>query len=65
MSDKMKTSAKVIGADSDVYNIMAICVRALKADGRKDAAIEMVKRCKDHESYEESLEIMQEYCNFV
>lgn len=57
-----KPIAKVLGQNGNVFNLIAICSRALKDNGQSDKAKEMSDRVFDSESYNEALSIMSEYC---
>jgi hypothetical protein len=46
--------ARLIGADSNVFNLIGIAARALKAAGLRDQAREMTERCFAAHSYEGS-----------
>lgn len=59
---RKKPYAKVIGENGNVFNLMAICSTALKEDGQREAAKEMVDKIFTAGSYEEALQIMGEYC---
>lgn len=61
--DFEKVDAKIIGANGNVYNLLAICQRALKDNGYNDEANELYKRVTNSESYDIALNIMQEYVN--
>lgn len=61
--DFEKVDAKIIGADGNVYNLLAICQRALRENGYKKEADELFKRVTNSESYDMALNIMQEYVN--
>lgn len=56
-----KPKAPIVGADGNVFNLIAICSRALKRAGYHDQAKEMVNRVTNSHSYEEALSIMCEY----
>ena len=56
-----KPLAPIIGADGNVFNLMAICSRALKIAGCPEKAKEMTERITNSKSYEEALSIMCEY----
>ena len=59
-----KPTAKVIGENGNVFNIMGICARALKRAGYPEKAKEMFDRIQSEaKSYHESLGIMSEYVN--
>ena len=57
-----KPRAKLIGADSNVFNLVAIASRALKDVGRDDEAAEMSERVVNSHSFDEALGII---CNYV
>lgn len=61
--DFEKVDAKIIGANGNVYNLLAICQRALKDNGYNDEANELYKKVTNSESYDMALSIMQEYVN--
>ena len=56
-----KPRAKLIGADSNVFNLLGIASRALKAVGRDDEAVEMGNRVLNSSSFDEALGIICEY----
>ena len=56
-----KPRAKLIGADSNIFNLMAIASRALKEAGRADEATEMSNRVFNASSFDEALGIITEY----
>lgn len=58
-----KVDAKIIGANGNVYNLLAICQRALKDNGYNEEAKELYERVTNSESYDMALSIMQEYVN--
>ena len=59
-----KPKAKLTGENGNVFNLMAICSRALKNAKMPDKASEMCdKITKTAKSYEEALTIMSEYCD--
>lgn len=60
-----KPKAKVIGKDGNVFNIIAICSKALKDVNREEDAKKMVSRVYASKSYYEALAIMQEYVDMV
>ena len=55
----------LIGADSNIYNLMGIASRTLKKCGMKEQAAEMCKRITASGSYDEALNIIGEYVNIV
>ena len=56
-----KPRAKLIGADSNIFNLMSIASRALKDAGRRDDATEMSNRVMSSSSFDEALAIITEY----
>ena len=56
-----KPRAKLIGADSNVFNLLAIASRALKDADRHDDATEMSSRVMASSSFDEALAIITEY----
>ena len=56
-------NAEIIGADSNVYNLIAICQRALKRAGYREHAKELADRVTSSKSFDEALSIMCEYVN--
>ena len=63
MSGKQeKPRAKLVGADGNVFNLIAICMRALEEAGQKENAKEMKDKIFKCGSYDEALVIMMDYC---
>lgn len=58
-----KVDAKIIGADGNVFNLIAICRKALKRNGYNKEAEELTKRVTSCPTYEDALCVMQEYVN--
>lgn len=56
-----KPKARLIGADGNVFNLMGIASKALKAAGLKEQATEMCSKIMSSGSYDEALAIMMEY----
>lgn len=56
-----RPKAKIIGEDSNIFNIMGIASNSLKNAGFKDEANEMFKRVTESGSYDEALGIIMEY----
>ena len=56
-----KPRAKLIGADSNVFNLVAVASRALKAAGLHDKAAEMSNRVMSSSSFDEALGVICEY----
>jgi hypothetical protein len=61
MKGKSKPKVQLIGQDGNVFNLLGICVRALKRARQHEEAQELQKRTLRCGSYEESLSIMLEY----
>jgi hypothetical protein len=59
MSDKPKV--QLVGQDGNVFNLLGICVRALKKTGQHEKAQELQKRIWKCGSYDEALSTMLEY----
>jgi hypothetical protein len=59
----LKPVAKVIGEDGNVFNLIGICMKALKRAGQPEKAKEMQEKIFAAGSYEEALNIMGEYCD--
>ena len=60
-----KVDAKIIGANVNIFNLIAISQRALKENGYLDEANELYKRVTNSKSYDEGLNIILEYVNPV
>ena len=57
-----KPKAKLIGRDSNIYNLMGIAGNALKQNGQREKADEMYQRItQTAKSYDEALVIIMEY----
>jgi hypothetical protein len=57
-----KPVAKLIGEDGNVFNLLGICSRTLKAAGQGDLAKNLLYRVThDTRSYDEALAVMAEY----
>jgi hypothetical protein len=61
MSDKTKPQVQLVGQDGNVFNLLNICVRALKKAGQYEESQELQKRVWECGSYEKALSIMLEY----
>lgn len=55
----------MIGANGNIFNLMGIASRTLKAAGMGKQANEMFERASTSGSYEEALNIIGEYVNFI
>ena len=59
--DKKKPKCKLVGSNGNIFNLLGIAGRALKANGMKEEADEMYKRVTSSGSYYEALGIITEY----
>lgn len=64
-TQKQKPDAPLIGANGNIFNLMGIASRTLKAAGIGKQADEMFERASASGSYEEALNIIGEYVNFT
>lgn len=60
-----KPDAPLIGANGNIFNLMGIASRTLKAAGMREQANQMYQRITASGSYEEALNIIGEYVNFT
>lgn len=56
-----KPKAAIIGADSNIFNVLGIASNALKESGQKEKANEMFDRVTSSDSYDEALLIITDY----
>ena len=59
--EQEKLECPLIGADSNVFNLMGIAARTLKRAGMPDQAKEMNARVMESGSFENALAIIMEY----
>lgn len=59
--DKKKPKCKLVGSNGNIFNLLGIAGKALKANGMKEEADEMYKRVTSSGSYYEALGIITEY----
>ncbi len=57
-----RPKVKLTGEDGNVFNLLGICVKALKKVGMKAEALELTTKVFHSTSYEEALSIMNQYC---
>ncbi|MCL2440491.1 MAG: hypothetical protein FWD14_01995 [Treponema sp.] len=63
MENRKKPIVKLVGQNGNVYNLMAICSKALRDFGQPELAKEMYdKITTTAKSYDEALQIMMDYC---
>ena len=61
---KEKPTVQLVGENGNIYNLMAICSRALKNVGMENEAKEMCNKITTTaKSYSEALGILMEYCD--
>lgn len=60
-----KPDCPLIGADSNIFNLMGIASRTLKQHGLAEQAKEMSSRIQQSGSYHEALSIIGEYVNIT
>lgn len=60
-NERMKPKCKLIGEDGNIFNLMGIASRTLRRNGMQNEAKEMVERIESSKSYEEALNIIQDY----
>ena len=56
-----KPVVKLIGEDGNIFNLLGICIRALKKNGQRDLVPEMVEKVTSSNSYEEALAALLDY----
>lgn len=61
MNKNLKPKSPIIGADGNIFNLVAIASKTLKTTGLINEAQEMSKRVFTSSSYEEALQIITEY----
>ena len=61
MQEKKRPKSPIIGADSNIFNIMGIASKTLKHNGMTEESKEMCSRVTSSGSYEEALGIIMEY----
>jgi hypothetical protein len=58
-----KPKVNLVGKNSNVFNLIAICAAALKKANLPNEAKVFTKKCFAAESYDQALQIMMEYCD--
>lgn len=61
MQKNKRPKCPIMGADSNIYNVMGIASRTLKHSGMPEAAKEMCSRVTSSGSYDKALGIIMEY----
>jgi hypothetical protein len=59
--ERAKPKVKLVGENGNVFNLMGICMRALKSVKLHTESTEMCNRIFKAKSYDESLNIMLDY----
>lgn len=59
-----KPKAKVIGENGNVFNLLGICTKVLRANNQNEQAKEMSAKIFTCSSYDEALQMMSEYVEF-
>jgi hypothetical protein len=57
----IKPKVKLIGTDSNVFNLLGKCTAALKKNGQHDRAKELTEKVFKTENYHSALVLMMEY----
>lgn len=59
---KTKPVVKLIGQDSNIFNLVAVCAKALKESGISETEIkDMLKRVWHSDSYADAINVLSEY----
>lgn len=61
MAECVRPVARIIGATGNIFSIIGIAARALRAAGQRDRAGEMTRRAMHAGSYQEALAVVMEY----
>jgi hypothetical protein len=61
MSNKPKPKVQLVGQDGNVFNLLGICVKALKKVGQYEEAQKLQKKVLECGSYDQALVTMLEY----
>ena len=60
-----KPKCKLIGEDGNVFNLIGIVNRTLKADGQPDNAKEFTEKAFQCHSYDEVLSLITDYAEVI
>jgi len=58
-----KPRVKLTGTDGNVFALLGLCARTLKAAGQRNEATKLSERVMSCSSYDEALQLMMEYCD--
>lgn len=61
METKKKPAANLIGQDGNIFNLVGIASRALKAEGMEEESKRMSTEVFKSRSYDEALQIIMKY----
>ena len=64
-NEKRKPDCKLIGENSNIFNLMGIASKTLKQNDMKNEAAEMCQRVYQSGSYQEALVIIGEYVDII
>jgi hypothetical protein len=64
-NDTEKPECKLIGEDGNVFNLIGLASRCLKANGLSNRVSELQARVMSCGSYEQALEVIGEYVDIV
>ena len=59
-----KVVAPIIGANGNIFNIMAIASKALRSNGQIDQSKQMIEEVQQCHSYDQALEVISKYVIF-
>lgn len=63
MTTETKPVAKLLGQNGNVFNLMAICIRAMRKAGYNQTQVHNFRHeVMDSGSYDEALQIMMKWC---
>lgn len=62
-SQVIKPVVKLVGQDSNIYNLINLATKALQKAGQNAQAKEMTKKCFSADDYDYALCIIMEYCD--
>lgn len=65
MSEKQLCTAPIVGTDGNIYNIVGICMRALRVCGFQEESKKLGAELPNMKSYDEALALCVSYCKAV
>jgi hypothetical protein len=63
MEGVKKTQVKLTDEDGNVFNLLGLCSRALKRDGKHEEAKQLQNKVMSCHSYDEAIQAMMEFCD--